>query len=136
MLLAKASFLYVDDHPASQHVMELLLTEVMGVAHLTMFSNSENIIDRLEAIGINFDVIFLDLHMGHEDGFAVHNLLRQHPTFQMAKFVAVTASIVPEELTKIRTTGFDGLILKPLSYESFPQQVENILAGEAVWEGV
>ena len=136
MLLTNVSFLYIDDHPASRQVMELMLGEVMGVKHLTVFSNSEDVLVRIEELDSKFDVVFLDLHMEPQDGIAVYKMLRQHSNFQSAKFVAVTASIIPDELEKIRQTGFNGLLMKPIRYETFPNQVERILAGEDVWEGI
>ena len=128
------SFLYIEDHPASRLVMELLLKNVMGSCELTMLSDSQNLLQALGEVGKTFDVIFLDLHIAPLDGFEIHALLRQQPQFQDAKIVALTASFLPEEFHQVRNAGFDGLIGKPLNHETFLSYVQQLLRGEMVWE--
>ncbi len=130
----KPSFLYIEDHPASRLVMELLLKSVMGNCDLTMLPDSQNLLQRLEEMGKTFDVIFLDLHIAPLDGLEVHALLHEHPQFRDAKIVALTASFLPEEFHKVRGAGFDGLIGKPLNHETFLGYVQQLLRGEMVWE--
>jgi CheY-like chemotaxis protein len=130
----QAAFLYIEDHPASRLVMQLLLKELLGFEDLTMFDDSRDIVQRLEATGKTFDVIFLDLHVDPLDGFEVIKLLRQHEKFAPSKVVVLTASMMLDELDSVREAGFDGLISKPLDPGSFGDYVNRILAGEAVWE--
>lgn len=137
MLIEDASYLYIEDHPASQKVMELLLKEVCGVSQLMILSDSEDIVQRLETSNKTFDLIFLDMHIEPDNGFIVLEKLRRHPRLGQPKIVAVTATIMPEELKAIRHASFDGLISKPISFDTFPQQVQRILLGEKnVWGGL
>ncbi|MBN1564780.1 MAG: response regulator [Anaerolineae bacterium] len=126
------SFLYIEDHPASRRVMQLLL-DVMGYSNLTLIEHTQDIIAQLEQTKKDFDVIFLDLHLSPLDGFEVQKLLRAHNRFGQAKIVALTASVMPNELHTVRQN-FDGLIAKPLNYDTFFGYVTRILAGEPVWE--
>ena len=128
------AFVYIEDHPASRLVMQLLLKELLGFEDLTMFEDSRDIVPRLEASGKTFDVIFLDLHVDPLDGFEVLKRLRQHEKFASSKVVVLTASMMLDELDTVREAGFDGLISKPLDPEFFGGYVNRILAGEAVWE--
>lgn len=128
------AILYIEDHPASQRVFEVLMKDVMGYVNLTILEDSSNLIPRLEATGVSFDLIFLDLNIEPVHGNEVLLLLRQHSTFRNAKIVALTASIGSDELEKLHVSGFDGMISKPLGFETFPQFVSQIIAGQSVWE--
>lgn len=132
--MEEPKFLYVEDHAGNRRVMKLLLTEVLGYSQLTMLEHSEDIIQTLDKQGTTFDVIFLDLNLKPIDGYAVHNLLRNHATLRHAKIIALTASTTPSDVRRLQEAGFDGIIAKPLSYETFPEQLQQILAGEQVWE--
>ena len=79
-------------------------------------------------------MIFLDLNLEPHDGYTVHDMLREHETFQQAKIVGVTASNLPEDMVKMQASGFDGFIGKPLSHENFEDQLQRILTGEYLWE--
>lgn len=127
-------FLYIEDHAGNRRVMKLLLTDVLGYSNLTMLEHSENLIQNLEALNTAIDVIFLDLNLKPIDGYGVHELLREHTVFRHARIVAVTASATPADIRKMQEAGFDGVIAKPLSYDTFPDQLRMILAGQPVWE--
>jgi CheY-like chemotaxis protein len=128
------AFLYIEDHPASRMVMQLIVNDVLGYENLTMLEDSRDLLARLDAIGTIFDVIFLDLHVNPLDGYAVYKLLRQQAKFAQTRIIALTASILPDELHSVREAGFDGLIIKPLNPETFLDYVNRILVGESVWE--
>jgi CheY-like chemotaxis protein len=128
------AFLYVEDHPASRLVMQLVLKDLLGYEDLTMFEDSRDILQHLEASGKTFDVIFLDLHVDPLDGYEVLKLLRQHEKFAASKVVVLTASMILDEVDQVHAAGFDGLISKPINLDSFGDFVKRILAGEAVWE--
>ena len=136
MVATETNFLYVEDHRASRRVMELLLVEVMGYSHLTMVEDTHDIVEKLEAMQTRFDVIFLDVNLKPYDGYAVCAMLRTHAQFATAKIVGLTASASPSDMRKMQESGFDGAIGKPLSHDTFPEQLERILAGQAVWEAI
>ena len=88
------TFLYIEDHPASRRVMQLLL-EVMGYSQLTLIEHTQDIITQLETLDQDFNVVFLDLHIDPLDGFEVQKLLREHSRFKQARIIALTASVLP-----------------------------------------
>jgi CheY-like chemotaxis protein len=60
-------------------------------------------------------------------------MIRELPSFSDTIVVALTASVMNEEIDQLRTEGFDGAIAKPLNREKFPDLLEKILASEKVW---
>jgi two-component system cell cycle response regulator DivK len=79
------------------------------------------------------DLILMDIHLPHEDGFEAMVRLRAEPRFKDTLIVAVTADANEATLNRARREGFDGFIGKPLDPDRFPEQVRQILSGEPVW---
>jgi CheY-like chemotaxis protein len=127
------SILYVEDDPMSRMVMQMLLKGRMQLEHVTIFEDSSNFMNKAAAIVPPPDVIFLDIHMQPLDGFEMLKLLRTTATFDNTPVVAMTASVMNEEVAKLQTSGFDGCIAKPIDKNSFPQLLDRILQGEKVW---
>lgn len=81
------------------------------------------------------DLIILDLAIPYEDGFVVHQQVRE--VFQDQEqplVIAVTANCLPETVARTRQEGFDGFIGKPIERYRFIQQINRIFRGESVWE--
>ncbi|MCA9907502.1 MAG: response regulator [Anaerolineae bacterium] len=127
------SILYVEDDAHSRRVMKLLLTAQMGLQNVTIFENSVDFLDRAEALNPKPDVIFLDIHMEPHTGFEMLNMVRASAKLQATPVVALTASVMNDEVEKLRTGGFDGCIAKPLNIQHFPHLLDSILSGETVW---
>jgi CheY-like chemotaxis protein len=127
------AFLYVEDEPLSRKVMEMLMVRGLGYKTLNIFENSDQFITRIENLGQKPDVIFLDIHMKPHTGFEMLEMLRQHPDYQHTTVIALTASVMNEEVDMLRTAGFDGAIAKPIDPVSFPLLLKQILQGEEVW---
>jgi CheY-like chemotaxis protein len=89
--------------------------------------------DKLRAMVTWPDVIFLDIHMEPIDGFEMLRQIRADASFRSTKIVALTASVMNEEVKLLRAAGFDGVLAKPLNVDAFPDALERILGGEQVW---
>jgi CheY-like chemotaxis protein len=76
------------------------------------------------------DCLFLDINLPGMDGVAVARHLRRHPELGGVKLVALTAYSDPENIQRIRETGFDYHVVKPAA----PDQMRRLLAmmGEVV----
>jgi CheY-like chemotaxis protein len=61
------------------------------------------------------------------------DMIRQNPDLKEAKVIALTASVMNEEVDAMRAKGFDGAIGKPLSMSTFPRLIERIVMNEPVW---
>lgn len=133
VLLENVSFLYVEDDPSSRQVMELLMTRAMTVKSLVIFEDSEDFITNLQALDTTPDIFLLDIHVEPYDGFEMLAMIRQIDELKNRKVIALTASVMNEEVEAMRSKGFDGTISKPLSMSDFPKLMQRIVAGESVW---
>ncbi len=134
MQTKEPTFLYIEDHPASRRIMQILLVDVMGYSQLMMIEDTDKLIKKLEDSHRSFDVIFLDINVKPDDGYAACAMLRAHERFRQAKVIGLTANAMPSDMRRMQEIGFDGAIGKPLSHDTFPEQVERILAGQPIWE--
>ena len=126
------SVLYVDDDTLSLTVMKLLLVNHMQLPHVTLFENSENFLERVRSISVKPDVILLDIHIKPLSGFEMLKLLRENG-FADSVIIALTASVMNQEVIQLKTAGFNGVIAKPVNVDGFPDLLERILNKEQVW---
>ena len=126
-------FLYVEDDPTSRMVMEMLIIQWFNGTKLTLFEDSSNFLPRLEALSPQPDLIFLDIHMKPHTGFELLDMLRDHRDYGDCIVVALTASVMNEEVDQLRQCGFNGAIAKPLNREIFGDLVSLVISGEPVW---
>jgi len=133
VMVANSSFLYVEDDPRSREVMKLLMSKVMKVKDLVILEDSTDFEVQLNSLLRKPDVFLLDIHVKPFDGFAMLDIIRRNEVYGDAKIIALTASVMNEEVEAMRARGFDGAIGKPLSMSTFPGLIERIVVGEAVW---
>jgi CheY-like chemotaxis protein len=60
-----------------------------------------------------FDLILLDIHLPKKDGLAVCRSLRARGL--RMPIVALSASVLPEEIARTKSAGFDVFLSKPIS---------------------
>jgi CheY-like chemotaxis protein len=126
-------FLYVENDELSREVMKALLTRGLGYRDLMIFDTSAHFARHLEDLTAKPDVIFLDIHMEPIDGFEMLKLIRQNKDHHATPVIALTASVMNEEVRRLREAGFDGAIAKPINYDTFPSALDRILNGEQIW---
>jgi CheY-like chemotaxis protein len=126
------TFLYVEDDPMSREVMGMLLRGI-GQTHVHILDSSERFLQRVEALPQIPDVIFLDIHMKPFDGFEMLDLLRAHPKYAQKPVIAVTASVMNEEVNRLKIAGFSGAIAKPLDFDNFAELIGRVLKLESIW---
>jgi two-component system, cell cycle response regulator DivK len=80
------------------------------------------------------DLILMDIRLPYEDGYGALKKIRQSPRLKDIPVIAVTAEASQEQITKARSSGFDGFLGKPLDPDKFPDQIQRILNGDPVWE--
>lgn len=127
------AILYVEDDPLSREVMRLLLLKEMGYSALTIIEDNHDFMDKVRALDFIPDVIFLDIQMRPHDGYEMLNMLRADEAYRSTQIIAMTASVMATDVEALKKAGFDGLIGKPIMRQYFPEQLEQILAGKAVW---
>ncbi len=80
------------------------------------------------------DLVLMDIRLPYEDGYGAMKKIKTSERLKNVPIVAVTAEASQEQITKARTSGFDGFLGKPLDPDRFPDQIRRILTGEPVWE--
>lgn len=127
------TYLYVEDDPLSREALQLVLQRVMGVERLYIFEDSTDFSARVQALPTMPDLFMLDIHMKPCDGFEMLAMLRREPAYQHARIIALTASVMNEEVDLLKQSGFDGAIGKPIEVGKFRDLLERIFRGEQVW---
>lgn len=130
---AQPAILYVEDDLLSREVMRLLLGKEMGLTGLSLIDDNHHFMDKVRALARVPDVIFLDIQMRPHDGYEMLEMLRADEVYRGARIIAMTASVMATDVEALKRAGFDGLIGKPIMRQAFPEQLEQILAGKAVW---
>jgi two-component system cell cycle response regulator DivK len=80
------------------------------------------------------DLILMDIRLPYEDGLGALKKIRVSERLKLIPIIAVTAEANVEQMNKVRDSGFDGFLGKPLDPDRFPDQIRNTLAGDPVWE--
>jgi CheY-like chemotaxis protein len=131
--MMKPAVAYIEDDARSRTVLNVILNKRMALEHVTILEDSSNFLSRLEALEPRPDVILLDIHMKPFSGFEMLPVLRQSERLRGVPIVALTASVMNEEVNLLQQSGFDGCLAKPINLAIFPELLEKILAGEHVW---
>ena len=124
---------YIEDDELSREVMYTLLTRGLGYTNVTIFESSSEFELKADTLLTIPDVIFLDIQMEPIDGFSMLNFIRQRTKYNSTRVVALTASVMNEEVKKLKEAGFNGVIAKPLNYDTFPNALRRILDKEDIW---
>lgn len=126
-------FLYVEDDKFSCQIMNMLIVRGMGYPQLTVFEDSMDFDERLAALDPPPNVILLDIHVHPLNGFEMLQVIRKQSHLNGVKVIAVTASVMVDEVSLLKKAGFDGAISKPIEQRVFKDALGRILAGEPVW---
>lgn len=125
--------LYVEDDALSREVLQLLLVEAMQLPHVTIFEDSHDFLPRLKSLMPKPDIILLDIHMKPNDGFQMLKMIRSQDDFQSVPVIALTASVMNEEVRQLKVSGFNGAIAKPIDQETFEDVLYRMVNGEQIW---
>ena len=124
---------YVEDDEASIVVMKAIVERIMKLQTLHVLQNKADFMQQVRQIGLMPDIFLFDIQMQPYDGFELLAMLRNDQEFSGSKVVALTASVMSEEVARLKKSGFDGAIAKPLNIEAFPDLIARIMNGESVW---
>ena len=125
--------LYVEDDPSSRHVVRMVQRMNPDVFTLTLFEDSRDFMQRLSALDPQPNLILLDIHVDPYSGFDMLAMIRREQKYNDLPVVAFTASVMNEEIALLQTSGFQGVVSKPLNLEEFPRIIQRIMDGEQVW---
>jgi CheY-like chemotaxis protein len=123
------TIVYVEDDPLSRQVMYLTAEHVLHIKNLVIFEDSTDIVSRIRSLEKRPDIIFLDIQVRPHDGYEMVEMIRQDPELREIKVVAITASVA-NAVSKLRASGFDGMINKPVNPMSLLGLIERIVRSE------
>ena len=126
--------LCVEDDFSNRLVMKLLVEKTLNVKHYAIFEDSANFLSRVRNLPERPDIILLDIHVSPLNGFQMLQEIRGDSVYFTTRVVALTASVMNEEVERLRKSGFDGAIGKPISLSTFPIAIERIMNGESIWQ--
>jgi len=111
----------------------MILVKRMALQNVTILENSLNFQTVVSTLDPKPNLIFLDIHMQPHDGFEMLAMLRQLEWSRHIPIIALTASVMSEEIQQLRTAGFSGCLAKPIDLQTFPETFNQILAGKTIW---
>lgn len=120
--------LIIEDDRSSIGVLRSLLDQLLISS--TVIADTHNVEDHIATVN-QPDIVFLDLEMPKNNGYAVLEMLRNNDKYDDVPIIAYTTHT--SHLNQARDAGFDSLLGKPLDSRAFPEQLERILNGESIW---
>ena len=126
--------LCVEDDPSNRLVMKLLVEKTLNPKYYAIFEDSAEFLPRVRKLPVRPDIIVLDIHVSPFNGFQMLQMIRQDSVYFDSKVVALTASVMNEEVERLRKSGFNGAIGKPITLSAFPIVIERIMNGESIWQ--
>jgi len=103
---------YVDDNEANRLLMQAFMAHRPGI-ELTLAVDGESGLRLARQVAP--DLILLDILLPGIDGFAVLAALRADDAMRSVPCVAVSASAMPDEVSRAVDAGFDGYVTKPMT---------------------
>lgn len=124
---------YVEDDPSSRRLISLIIEATFEGSQVTIFEDSANFLERVRALASVPHLFFLDVHIKPYSGYEMLKLLQGDPNYRQVPCIAMTASVMTDEIKSLQAAGFHGLIAKPVRKKTLPELIVRILAGESVW---
>ena len=129
--LKEAIVLVVEDN-VSNFVLIARMLGYLGI-HCEWKTSGYEVVEYADTLP-RLDLVLMDIRLPYEDGYGALKKIRNSERLKETTIVAVTAEADSEQIKKARAAGFDGFLGKPLDPDRFPEQIQRILNGEAVWE--
>ncbi|PHQ88922.1 MAG: hypothetical protein COB42_07920 [Sulfurimonas sp.] len=108
--------LVAEDNIINQEVIRGLLAD-SGI-QITMADNGQVALDILEK-NADFDIILMDVHMPIVDGFQATRRIRADSKYEHIIVVALSGDTAADDITKMKTSGMEEYLEKPLRMDAF-----------------
>jgi len=118
-----ATVMVVDDVDNNRKLVRAIFTNT--AISIVEAIHGQDALDQLNVVHV--DLILMDLRMPVLNGYETVEQLRQQPQFEKIPIIALTASVIGEDLEKIDQFGFDGYIQKPAEKEVIMNKVAEFL---------
>ncbi|MEL6346646.1 MAG: ATP-binding protein, partial [Myxococcota bacterium] len=124
--LPSLHILVAEDNPINQLVIEKMLTELGHSFVIT--ADGQQALERF--IPGRFDVGLFDVHMPRLDGRALTQQIRhREPPDQRLPIIALTASVLTEDVEACERAGMDTVLAKPISKDLLTRCLHAVMGG-------
>ncbi len=130
--LENATIIVIEDDPNS-YLATLDLLKMEGATSVHCCSSGNSAIALAESLP-QIDLFLVDIYMPGETGYDIIKRIRSHPQLAQSKVVALTASVMYDDIRRVKEAGFNSFIGKPVRPARFAGQIREILSGEVLWE--
>jgi len=130
--LEEATIVIVEDD-ANSYLATIDLLKMEGADSVHGCNSSVEAMALVETLP-KVDLFLLDIYMPGGTGYDLIKQIREHPNLCHSKIVALTASVMYDDIRRVQEAGFDSFIGKPVRPARFGGQIRKILAGEMLWE--
>lgn len=120
----RARILIVDDEPVNVRLLERLLARA-GYPQVTSTTDPRRVGRLVEAL--DPDLVLLDLHMPHRDGFAVLEDLRARLQSGYLPVLVMTADLTRETRERALSSGAKDFLTKPMDPTEVDLRIRNLL---------
>ncbi len=125
--LAGRRVLVAEDHPINQQVIGDML-RLLGV-RVSIVQGGRQALDYLAQAPV--DLVLMDIQMPDMDGLTATQELRRHPDWANLPVIALTAGVTQAERERIRASGMNDLLAKPLTLAALTALLQRWLPTEA-----
>ncbi len=124
-IISRANIIVVDDEASNVRLLERIL-QTAGCSRIRTTTDSRQVLSMyLES---EPDLVLLDLHMPHMDGFQVMvQLLAALPADAYLPILVLTADVTLETKRRALASGAKDLVTKPLDYSEVILRIKNLL---------
>ena len=121
VLSGRTRVLVVDDEPEVTDILQRVLTEQANY--------SVRVASTAFAAGVEVDrfkphVILLDVHLGESDVRHIANIIRGEDELQLCRLIGMSGKFSDQQLTGLKTQGFDGYLKKPFQVRQVVEAIE------------
>lgn len=120
----KKKILLVDDDPDFLEIVKKVLEKISDVEVKTTASSFDAGVLIAEWYP---DIILLDFSIPDLDGFEVTRKIRMNSRLKKIPILAVTSISAQDELEKVKKSGVDSVIAKPIQSENFLKKIDRFL---------
>ncbi len=129
----KEAYVLVVEDNLQNLVLVARLLAFSGIRHYEWKASGWQVLEFAATLP-KLDLVLMDIHLPHEDGYDAMRKLKAEARFASTRVVAITADANPSSLKKAQQAGFDGFLGKPIDPDKFPDQIKTILQGQQVWD--
>lgn len=107
--------LIAEDNPVNMSLNRIIIRNIFPNVRIVEAENGKIAVDLSDEE--HFDLILMDIMMPVMDGYEATLLIRQHGKNMETPLIALTASIMPDEMQKCLLVGFSDSLSKPIIRE-------------------